>query len=159
MISQYNNDLLDSLVDSAVQLSVDHVLDGGIPFAALIVDQKGTILGTGVNQVVDNLDPTAHAEVTAIRDACKHLTQTNLRGATLIASGEPCALCYMSALWSGIDQIIYAVDRDKAAAAGFDYRWTYYMFAKDTFDWPIDVQNHETAKSYLPFKIWNEKHR
>lgn len=158
MISHDDKELLNTLVDSAVQLSVDHVHGGGIPFTALIVDQTGNVLGTGVNQVSDNLDPTAHAEVMAIRNACKHLNQTSLKGTTLIASGEPCALCYMSALWSGVSQIIYAINRDQVAEAGFDYRWTYSVFATDMHDWPIRIQQYETERSYLPFEIWNKKH-
>jgi guanine deaminase len=123
------------LMEEAVAFSMDHVQDGGIPFTAFVVDQHGVVLGRGVNRVREHHDPTAHAEVEAIRDACHTHGTTHLLGATLLASGEPCAMCYMSALHAGISQVFYAVDRDEAAAHGFDYRGTYRVFAHDPLDW------------------------
>ncbi|MBB6486897.1 nucleoside deaminase [Rhizobium lusitanum] len=124
------------LMEETVAFSVDHVHDGGIPFTALVIDQAGAIVGRGVNRVRELYDPTAHAEVEAIRDACRAHGATHLHGATLLASGEPCAMCYMSALYAGISQVFFfAVDRDEAAAQGFDYRSTYSLFANDPQTW------------------------
>lgn len=126
---------LTQLMEEAVAFSVDHVHEGGIPFTAFVVDEAGVILGRGVNRVREHHDPTAHAEVEAIRDACRAHGTTHLHGATLLASGEPCAMCYMSALYAGISQVFFAVDRDEAAAHGFDYRGTYRLFADDPQTW------------------------
>lgn len=126
---------ITQLMGEAVTFSIDHVHEGGIPFTALVVDQDGMILGRGVNRVREHHDPTAHAEVEAIRDACRTRGTTHLRGAMLLASGEPCAMCYMSTLYAGISQVYFAVDRDEAAAYGFDYRGTYRLFADDPQTW------------------------
>ncbi|WP_019960486.1 nucleoside deaminase [Woodsholea maritima] len=113
----------------------DHVKNGGIPFSAYILNDAGDILGRGVNRVREHHDPTAHAEVDAIRDACFQQGVPYLTGAILLASGEPCAMCYMSALYAGVSRIYYAVDRDEAAAHGFDYRGGYDLFANDPTHW------------------------
>ena len=126
---------LRQLMKEAVAFSLDHMHEGGIPFTAFVVDEAGMILGRGVNRVREHHDPTAHAEVEAIRDACRTLGTTHLHGATLLASGEPCAMCYLSALYAGISQVFFAVDRDEAAAHGFDYRGTYRLFAEDPQSW------------------------
>lgn len=123
------------LMTEAVAFSEAHVHEGGIPFTALVTDAAGNILGRGVNRVRAHHDPTAHAEVEAIRDACRTHGTPYLKGAILLASGEPCAMCYMSALYAGIAQVFFAVDRDEAAAHGFDYRGTYALFAEDPRTW------------------------
>ena len=128
-------DRLAQLMSEAVSFSTDHVHAGGIPFTAFVVDTEGNILGRGVNRVREHHDPTAHAEVEAIRDACRSQRTPHLHGATLLASGEPCAMCYMSALYAGISQVMFAVDRDEAAAHGFDYRGGYALFADDPLTW------------------------
>lgn len=126
---------LSLLMEEAVAFSAEHVHDGGIPFTAFVVDASGTVLGRGVNRVRAHHDPTAHAEVEAIRDACRAHGTSYLKGATLLASGEPCAMCYMSALYAGISQVFFAVDREEAAAQGFDYRSSYTLFASDPRNW------------------------
>lgn len=123
------------LMSEAVSFSTEHVHAGGIPFTAFVVDPAGKILGRGVNRVREHHDPTAHAEVEAIRDACRSQRMLHLHETTLLASGEPCAMCYMSALYAGISQVFFAVGRDEAAAYGFDYRETYALFAHDPLIW------------------------
>lgn len=126
---------LTQLMEEAVVFSEEHVREGGIPFTAFVVDRNGAILGRGVNRVREHHDPTAHAEVEAIRDACRKHGTSHLQGATLLASGEPCAMCYMNALFAGISRIYYAADRNEAAEHGFDYRGTYRIFANDPQNW------------------------
>ena len=123
------------LMEQTVAFSMDHVRAGGIPFTALVVDRNGTILGRGVNRVREHHDPTAHAEVEAIRDACRTHGTANLAGATLLASAEPCAMCYLSARFAGVAQVVFAADRNEAAEHGFDYRSTYRIFAEDPVQW------------------------
>ena len=119
----------------AVAWSTEHVHGGGIHFTAFVVDAHGTVIGRGVNRVREHHDPTAHAEVEAIRDACRTAGTPYLHGLTLLASGEPCAICYLSALYAGIGQVYFAVDRNEAAAHGFDYRGTYALFSRDPLIW------------------------
>ncbi len=126
---------LTQLMSEAVSFSTEHVHAGGIPFTAFVVDAAGNILGRGVNRVREHHDPTAHAEVEAIRDACRTHRTPHLHGTTLLASGEPCAMCYMSALYAGISQVLFAADRDEAATHGFDYRGSYALFADDPRNW------------------------
>lgn len=123
------------LMEEAVAFSEQHVHSGGIPFTAFVVDANGTVLGRGVNGVREHHDPTAHAEVEAIRDACRTHAAPYLHGTTLLASGEPCGMCYLTALYAGISHIFFAVDRDEAAAHGFDYRGGYALFADDPKTW------------------------
>ena len=91
----------------------------GGPFGALVV-HEGLVIGRGQNLVTSALDPTAHAEVVAVRAACSTLQQFHLRGATLYTSCEPCPMCLAAAYWARIARIVYACTREDAAAAGFD---------------------------------------
>ena len=91
----------------------------GGPFGALVV-HEGLVIGRGQNLVTSMLDPTAHAEVVAIRAACSTLQQFHLRGTTLYTSCEPCPMCLAAAYWARISRVVYACTREDAAAAGFD---------------------------------------
>jgi tRNA(Arg) A34 adenosine deaminase TadA len=103
----------------AVQLAVASVRDHcGGPFGAVVVSE-GHIVGEGWNQVVRNRDPSAHAEVMAIRAACRELDRFHLDGCTLYASSEPCPMCLSTAYWARISRIVFANPRSEAAEAGF----------------------------------------
>ena len=93
----------------------------------------------------------------AIRDACRTLATTSLRGMTLLASGEPCAMCYLNALFAGVDEVIYAVDRDDAATAGFDYRSAYRVLAHFPDQWPMKVRKYAPSQALEPFNLWKQK--
>ncbi|MGP3713531.1 nucleoside deaminase [Brucella sp. RRSP16] len=137
-----------------------HVHEGGIPFTAFVVDHNGQILGRGVNRVRAHHDPTAHAEVEAIRDACRTHGTTHLTGATLLASGEPCAMCYMSARSAGISQVFFAVDRDEAATHGFDYRGSYRLFVDDPQTWQSPtVSKLAVSRGLKPFLAFHPERR
>lgn len=92
---------------------------GGGPFAAMVV-YNGAVVGEGSNSVTRHCDPTAHAEVMAIRAAASHRGNPHLDGATLYTSCEPCPLCLAAALWAHIGQIVYAAPHGEAVRAGFD---------------------------------------
>ena len=92
--------------------------EGG-PFGAVITDKEGNIIATGNNQVLKNNDPTAHAEVTAIRNACKKLNTYDLSDYVLYTSCEPCPMCLSAIIWSNIKEIYYACTREDAANIGF----------------------------------------
>ncbi|PWG61808.1 nucleoside deaminase [Spiribacter halobius] len=108
-------------LESAIQGAERQARDGAPPFFAVVV-LNGQAVGAAGNTVVLNNDPTAHAEIMAIREACREISRTRLTGATLFASAEPCALCLVAAAFAGIERIVYALDADGAADAGFDYR-------------------------------------
>ncbi len=145
-------------MSDAVRMSCDHVASGGIPFTALVVHPTRGVLGRGVNRVVEDNDPTAHAEVVAIRDAAATCGTFSLRSATLLASGEPCALCYLVIRYSGITKLRYAVDRHGAALGGFDYTASYSIFSVPTDQWGIDAQPLPVDGGDEPFDRWLARH-
>ena len=120
----------------AVKLATSSVQNGGGPFGALIA-RAGEIVATGTNLVTKSLDPTAHAEVTAIRNACKTLGTFKLDGCVLVTSCEPCPMCMASALWARLGSVLYAANRDDAAVAGFDDRAFYDLFTDPEAEWPV----------------------
>ncbi len=141
-------------LERAVQAAADNVKAGGGPFGALVV-KDGELVSVGVNQVTPTLDPTAHAEVVAIRDACQKLQTFKLDGCLLVASCEPCPLCLSAALWARMDRVIFAADRHDAAAAGFDDRAFYEVFSSPQDQWPVAVQHLPASHATLPFDTWN----
>lgn len=109
----------------AIALSREHMQGGaGGPFGAVVV-KDGRIVGEGWNQVTSANDPTAHAEVAAIRDACRRLGTFSLKGAVLYTSCEPCPMCLAATYWARIERFFYANDRADAAAIGFDDAFLY----------------------------------
>ena len=104
----------------AIELSLENVhTGGGGPFAALVV-RGDAVLATGVNQVTSALDPTAHAEIVAIRGACQALRDFQLQGCELYTTCEPCPMCMSAIYWARLDKVYYACTRADAAEAGFD---------------------------------------
>jgi guanine deaminase len=97
----------------------------GGPFGAVIVGPGGRVVAEGCNRVTSANDPTAHAEITAIRAACAALGTFKLEGCTLYTSCEPCPMCLAAAYWARVDAIVYGASREDAAAAGFDDAFLY----------------------------------
>jgi len=137
----------------AVDLATRNVAEGGGPFGALIV-QDGVELGRGVNRVTRDNDPTAHAEVCAIRAACTAKGDFRLHGATLYTSCEPCPLCLSSALWARVDRVVFAADRHDAARGGFDDLEFYELFARDRSEWATGVSSLALPGATAPFNAW-----
>ncbi|WP_380721572.1 nucleoside deaminase [Saccharothrix hoggarensis] len=108
----------------AVGIALAEVERGGIPFAGVVLHPTAGVLGTGVNRVLVERDPTAHAEIVALRAAAK-AGPALVAESVLLASGEPCGMCYRAAFDHGIDTVYYAVGADEAARYGFDYRASY----------------------------------
>lgn len=139
----------------AVDLAAQNVADGGGPFGAVVVSADGELLADGQNRVTRDLDPTAHAEVTAIRAACLRISDFSLAGATLYASCEPCPMCLASALWSRVDRIVYTADRHQAEVGGFDDRAFYDLFNSPSISWQAPKVEHvPTLTSNHPFEAW-----
>jgi guanine deaminase len=149
----------DTWLARAIDLATENVANGGGPFGAVLV-RDGALIAEGQNRVTANLDPTAHAEVVAIREACQVIGDFSLAGATLYASCEPCPLCLSAALWARVDRVVYAADRDDAAAGGFDDREFYELFARDRSTWHIEIKSRRLDNSPAPFEAWQaHEHR
>ncbi len=138
----------------AVALAVENVAAGGGPFGALIVGADGELVAEGQNRVTRDLDPTAHAEVMAIRAACQAVGDFSLAGATLYTSCEPCPLCLSAALWARVARVVFAADRDDAARGGFDDREFYELFARDRATWDVVIDEHRVSDAAAPFDAW-----
>ena len=120
-----------AFLHEAIRLSIEKSQAGeGGPFGAVIV-RNDEIVGRGWNRVTSAKDPTAHAEIMAIRDACKNLDTFSLAGCHLYTSCEPCPMCLAAIYWSRLDRVYYAATRHDAAAAGFDDRRIYEELAMD----------------------------
>ncbi|CAN5523075.1 nucleoside deaminase [soil metagenome] len=129
---------------------------GGGPFGAVVVCD-GRIIGRGWNQVTPLLDPTAHAEVTAIRDACQTLHRFELRGCDLYTSCEPCPMCLAAIYWARVDRIFYGCTRRDAAAAGFDDEFIYQQIPLENAEraLPMAQVGREAAVGLL--QAWDQK--
>ncbi|MET9486146.1 nucleoside deaminase [Nocardia sp. NPDC006630] len=144
-------------MNEAIRLATTSVTEGGGPFGALVA-KDGEVVAIGHNQVTATLDPMAHAEVSAMRAACKQLDTFTLKGCVLITSCEPCPMCLSSALWARIDRIVYAADRHDAAVAGFDDRVFYDLFeTKPKSMWPTRVEQLDLPNRTAPFDAWLAK--
>lgn len=147
---------LETLMADAVEVSIRHVESGGVPFVGLLVADDGWVSDPGVNLVRETGDPTAHAEIIAMRKAVQAQDRSSLEGVTLLATGEPCALCYRVAARHGIAAVCFAVDRDTAAEWGFDYRAGY-----ETGRLPLAVtaQHLAVERGLVPFTRYRDLHR
>ncbi|GAA3531547.1 tRNA-specific adenosine deaminase [Aeromicrobium flavum] len=137
----------------AIDLAVENVGAGGGPFGAVLVRGE-ELVATGQNRVTRDLDPSAHAEVVAIRTACQAIGDFSLAGLTLYTSCEPCPMCLATSLWARVDRVVYAADRDDAARGGFDDREFYELFARDRATWATLVEAARTDDADRPFDAW-----
>jgi guanine deaminase len=144
----------EDYLNLAVQTAVSNVADGGGPFGAVVVTPDGRV-HYGVNRVTRDNDPTAHAEVVAIRRAAADSGNFDLKGSVLYTSCEPCPLCLAAALWARIDRVYYAADRHGAAAAGFDDALFYEYFGGSRPDL-MPVSRGDIPTSDAPFQAWRE---
>lgn len=126
--------------------------DGG-PFGAVIVC-NGKIIGEGWNRVAVSRDPTAHAEIMAIRAACAAVDHFHLPDSTLYASGEPCPMCLAAAYWARIERIVFANSRAEAAALGFRDDDLYSEFNRHFAARRIVMEHHPLPDALLPLQRW-----
>ncbi len=141
-------------LQQAIDLATENVQSGrGGPFGAVIV-RDGVVLATGVNQVTATNDPTAHAEVTAIRAACASISAFELRGATLYSSCEPCPMCLTAILWARLDALYFGSTAQDAAAAGFDDSFFYAQVRLATADRELPTTNLLRQEALAPFLAW-----
>ena len=144
------------LMRRAIELSKQSVRNGGGPFGAVIA-RNGEIVAEGSNCVTIDCDPTAHAEVSTIRKACKKLGTFDLSGCEIFTSCEPCPMCFGAIYWAHLDKIYMGNDRKDAAKIGFDDDFIYEEIALKPEDRkkPSEVLLREEALE--AFKMWDEK--
>jgi tRNA(Arg) A34 adenosine deaminase TadA len=144
------------LMRRAIELSKQSVRNGGGPFGAVIA-RNGEIIAEGSNCVTIDCDPTAHAEVSTIRKACKALKTFDLSGCEIFTSCEPCPMCFGAIYWAHLDKIYMGNDRKDAAKIGFDDDFIYVEIALKPEDRkkPSEVLLREEALE--AFKMWDEK--
>ena len=144
------------LMRRAIELSKQSVRNGGGPFGAVIA-RNGEIVAEGSNCVTIDCDPTAHAEVSTIRKACKELGTYNLSGCEIYTSCEPCPMCFGAIYWAHLDKIYMGNDRKDAAKIGFDDDFIYQEIAlgAEQRKKPSEVLLREEALE--AFRMWDEK--
>jgi guanine deaminase len=128
------------------------------PFGAVVV-KDGSVIATGYNQVVASCDPTAHAEIMALRAAGQHLATHNLKGCTLYSSCEPCPMCLSAAYWARIDAVWYVLTRHDAAEIGFDDAFIYEEFARPLNQRSLPIERINIAGAKDIFLQWNQMPR
>ena len=143
-------------IQKAIDLATENVRNGGGPFGAIVV-KDGEVIATGVNRVTANNDPTAHAEVQAIRAACAKTGNFELRGCVLYTSCEPCPMCLGAIYWSRVDRVVYAGTQNDAADAGFDDSFIYKEIAMPMQSRSIPFKWDSDLKRLEPFTEWKLK--
>jgi tRNA(Arg) A34 adenosine deaminase TadA len=140
----------------AIELSLKNVDSGdGGPFGAVVV-RGGEVIARGRNQVLRDNDPTAHAEVVAIRQACARLDAFSLEGCEICASCQPCSMCLSAIYWARIERIMFAADAGDAAAAGFDDAAFYEELAKPMKERAIPMTQALRGEAQRAFQLWLE---
>jgi len=147
----------ETFLREAIRLSKDKMEAGeGGPFGAVIV-KDGKIIGRGWNRVTSSNDPTAHAEIMAIRDACTRLETFSLAGCEIYSSCEPCPMCLSAIYWARLDALYFAGSQTDAAAAGFDDALLYREVALDWNTRNLKSEQHLQSEAQAVFKRWNNK--
>lgn len=140
----------------AIRLSEDNIEKGlGGPFGAVVV-KDGEVIAESANKVVPENDPTAHAEVSAIRLACKALNTYDLSGCVIYTSCEPCPMCLGAIYWARIDKIYYANTKADAAAIGFDDHFIYNEIASEMNTRKLPFVQLLRDEAQVAFKRWQE---
>jgi len=148
--------LKNSFMLRAIELSINSTNNAGGPFGCVIV-KDNKIIAEGSNKVTSSNDPTAHAEIVAIRDACQKLNTFNLSGSDLYSSCEPCPMCLSAIYWSHIDNIYYANTREDAKKINFDHSLIYSEFSKKMEDRKIPIKQMLRDEALKAFEIWDKK--
>ena len=146
----------NSFIRQAIEMAVVCVRRDGGPFAALVV-KDGVVIATGTNQVTRVNDPTAHAEIVAIREACRVLGDFQLTGCDVYASCEPCPMCLGAIYWARPSRVFFAATHQEAAAAGFDDALIYQQMAVPPAQRTIPMIHLADELRTQPFAEWGGK--
>ena len=138
----------------AIELATENVTSGrGGPFGAVIV-RDGQVIATGVNEVTTVNDPTAHAEVVAIRNACRELKEFSLQGCVIYTSCEPCPMCLAAIYWARMERVYYSGTAADAASAGFDDAFLYQQMKKSIGERTIPEEQMLADRGNESFDAW-----
>jgi len=146
----------NSLIQRVIDLAVENVRRDGGPFAALVV-KDGAVISTGTNQVTRSNDPTAHAEIIAIREACRVLGAFRLDGCDFYTSCEPCPMCLGALYWARPARVFFAATHSDASGAGFDDSFIYRQIQTSPSKRTIPMTHVADARATLPFEEWRKK--
>ena len=141
------------LLKLAIELAKENVKNGGGPFGAVIV-KDGQIIAKGTNRVTSNNDPTAHAEIVAIRQACEKLNDFQLTDCIIYSSCEPCPMCLGAIYWARPKKLVFAANKFDAANAGFDDSLIYDEIHLPYSDRHLETVNLRVDESLQPFELW-----
>lgn len=148
----------EELLREAIRLSAENATSGrGGPFGA-VVAKGGEVVATGVNRVTSSLDPTAHAEVVAIRGACAALEAFSLEGCEVFASCEPCPMCLAALYWARVDAVYFAATHADAADAGFDDSFLYREISLPVSERSLPTHHWTDLRDEADeaFRLWRE---
>ena len=140
----------------AIELSVENINNGGGPFGAVIV-KDGKIISEGTNRVTADHDPTAHAEISAIRQAAKKLNTFDLSGCIIYTSCEPCPMCLAAIYWAHLDKIYFGNTKTDAKNIGFDDSFIYDELKLNPADRKITMEHLLPDEAILAFEDWKNK--
>ncbi|MEG1405485.1 MAG: nucleoside deaminase [Alistipes sp.] len=146
----------EALMRMAIAISVENVAAGGGPFGAVIA-RNGVMIATGKNRVTSDCDPTAHAEISAIRAAAKVLGTFNLSGCQIYTSCEPCPMCLGAIYWAHLDRMYYGNDKHDAAKIGFDDAFIYEELKLKPADRKLKSEVLLPKKAIKAFEDWQSK--
>jgi tRNA(Arg) A34 adenosine deaminase TadA len=142
-------------MQKAIELSIESVKNGGGPFGAVIV-KDGKIIAQSSNSVTKDNDPTAHAEVNAIRKAAKELGSFDLSGCEIYSSCEPCPMCLGAIYWAHLDKLYFANTKDDAKNIGFDDSFIYEEIDKPYAERRIETKQFMREEAIKAFELWQQ---
>ena len=146
----------NEFMSRAIQISIESANKGTGPFGAVIV-KDNKIISEGFNMVTSTNDPTSHAEVSAIRNACKNLNNFSLKGYELYTTCEPCSMCLSAIYWARIDKIYYANTRSDAQKIDFDDSFIYEELKKNIKERKIPMIQMMRNEALIAFELWDKK--
>ncbi len=141
----------------AIECACNGIRHGGGPFGAIIVNKSNVVIGMGHNKVVNSKDPTAHAEIVCIRDACNNTNSHILNDCILYTTCEPCSMCLSAIYWARIRKVVYGNTREDAKDIGFDDNHIYDEVAKPICERTLDMTQSSRNETIITFEQWKQK--
>lgn len=156
MNTKKKNAFDEAFMRRAIRISIDNINQNGGPFGAVIV-KDGQIVAESGNRVTENLDPTAHAEIMAIRQACEKLKTFDLSGCEIYSSCEPCPMCLSAIYWARLDALYFANTKEDAKRIDFDDSFIYEQIPLSIEKRSIPTSQHLHEEALEAFRIWEAK--
>jgi tRNA(Arg) A34 adenosine deaminase TadA len=156
MNTKKKNAFNETFMRRAIRISIDNINQNGGPFGAVIV-KDGQIVAESGNRVTENLDPTAHAEIMAIRQACEKLKTFDLSGCEIYSSCEPCPMCLSAIYWARLDALYFANTKEDAKRIDFDDSFIYEQIPLSIEKRSIPTSQHLHEEALEAFRIWEAK--